>query len=74
MFDPTILSFFAIHLTVLTALAQEYRMTTNGMFVRESGQGTPVVLVHGFPGNARDWERVATAQYAADIANLVANH
>lgn len=34
-------------------------MTTNGMFVRESGQGTPVVLVHGFPGNARDWERVA---------------
>lgn len=34
-------------------------MTTNGMFVRETGQGTPVVLVHGFPGNARDWGRVA---------------
>ncbi len=29
-------------------------MTTKGMFVRETGQGTPVVLVHGFPGNAQE--------------------
>ncbi len=40
-------------------------MTNNGMFVRESGQGKPVVLVHGFPGNAQDWGRVAAALAAS---------
>lgn len=49
-------------------------MTTDSMFVRESGQGAPVVLVHGFPGNAQGWQRVAAAQYAADIADLIAHH
>lgn len=40
-------------------------MTSNGMFVRESGRGMPVVLVHGFPGNAQDWKRVAAALAAS---------
>lgn len=53
-------------------------MTTNGMFVRESGQGTPVVLVHGrfkvYPGVGHFPHIEAAAQYAADIVDFITNH
>ena len=31
------------------------------IFVRESGSGSPVVLLHGFPETSRCWDKVAGA-------------
>ena len=59
----------AYHPEVPTVRERTVDAAGTTIFVRESGSGSPVVLLHGFPETSRCWDKVAGALSAESARN-----